>query len=428
MPIPAPMKKFCLVSVFWFSVVLLVTDPSVSLAQSYDLLLKGGHLIDPKNGIDAPMDVAVTGGKVAKIGINLSGNDAKKVVDVTGLYVTPGLIDIHGHHFHGTVPNRYLSNSFVALPTDGFTFRAGVTTVADAGGAGWRNFLLFKEQVIDRSQTRVLSFINIVGDGMSGVVPYEQDLNDMDAKMTALVAQQHPEIVGVKVAHYQGHEWEAFKRAAEAGKTAGIPVMVDLGGAEPALPLNTLFFEILGPGDILTHMYGGTGSGHGAKEGVLDKDGKVHPHWLEAQKNGFIFDVGHGGGSFFYPVAIPATQQGFWPNTISTDLHTGSMNAGMKDMLNVVSKMIDLGMPLQKVIEASTWKPAQVIHREDLGNLSEGSEADIAVFRLIKGDFGFVDSRRAMKPGNQKLETELTLRAGRIVWDLNGIASPKWDE
>lgn len=422
------MKNIFSVIAFWLSGLFLLADPSASLAQSFDLLLKGGHVIDPKNGIDAPMDVAVAGGKVAKVGKDLPVDGAKKVVDVTGFYVTPGLIDIHGHHFHGTVPNRYLSNSFVALPTDGFTFRAGVTTVADAGGAGWRNFLLFKEQVIDRSQTRVLSFINIVGDGMSGVVPYEQNLSDMDAKMTALVAQQHPEIVGVKVAHYQGHEWEPFKRAAEAGKAAGIPVMVDLGGAEPALSLKTLFFEILGPGDILTHMYGGTGSGHGAKEGALDKEGEVHSHWLEAQEKGFIFDVGHGGGSFFYPVVIPATQQGLWPNTISTDLHTGSMNAGMKDMLNVVSKMINLGMPLQKAIEASTWKPAQVIHREDLGNISEGSEADIAVFRLDKGDFGFVDSGRSMMPGDQKLETELTLRAGRVVWDLNGIASPKWDE
>src|SRR5690606_24537786 len=271
--------------------------------------------------------------------------------------------------------DRYLSNSYTALPTDGFTFRAGVTTTADAGGAGWRNFLTFKEQVIDRSQTRVLSFINIVGEGIRGVVPHEQDLNDMDAKMTGLVARQYPEIIGVKVAHFRGHDWEPYKRAVEAGELAGIPVMVDLGGAEPALPLKTLFFDILRPGDILTHMYGGSISGHGPKEAALDNEGNLQSYWLQAQKEGLIFDVGHGGGSFFYNVAVPATQQGLWPSTISTDLHTGSMNAGMKDMLNIVSKMINLGMPLQEAIEASTWKPAQVIHRQDLGNLSEGAEA-----------------------------------------------------
>ena len=422
------MKIFKALGTFLFLGFLLAAYPTISKAQSYDLLLKGGHLIDPKNGIDSPMDVAIVDGIVAKVGKDLPADEAKKLVDVSGLYVTPGLIDLHGHHFHGTEPDRYLSNSFTALPTDGFTFRAGVTTAADAGGAGWRNFLTFKKQIIDRSQTRVLSFINIVGEGMRGVVPHEQDLNDMDAKMTGLVARQYPEIIGVKVAHFRGHDWEPYKRAVEAGELAGIPVMVDLGGAEPALPLKTLFFDILRPGDILTHMYGGSISGHGPKEAALDNEGNLQSYWLQAQKEGLIFDVGHGGGSFFYNVAVPATQQGLWPSTISTDLHTGSMNAGMKDMLNIVSKMINLGMPLQEAIEASTWKPAQVIHREDLGNLSEGAEADIAVFKLHNGEFGFIDSDRSMNPGNQKLETELTLRAGRVVWDLNGIASPKWDE
>src|SRR5690554_739582 len=398
-----------------------------SYAQSYDLILKGGHLIDPKNGIDSPMDIGIKDGKVAKVSKNLTDDEAKSVVDAEGLYITPGLIDLHGHHFHGTVPHRYLSNSFTALPPDGFTFRAGVTTAVDAGGPGWKNFRVFKEQVIDRSQTRVLAFINILGEGMRGVVPYEQDINDMDAKMTALVANQFPEIVGVKVAHFQDHNWEPFRRAVEAGKRAEIPVMVDLGGTEPALPLKTLFFDILRPGDILTHMYGRPYSGHGPKEAAVDNDGKLQTYWLDAQKNGLIFDVGHGGGSFYYDIAVPATQQGLWPNTISTDLHTGSMNAGMKDMLNVVSKMINLGMPLNAAIEASTWKAAQVIKREDLGHLGEGAEADIAVFRLHRGAFGFLDSDRGMNPGDQKLETELTLKAGRIVWDLNGIAAPQWD-
>lgn len=416
------MKRYSLLTAFLFSFLIL------SKGQEYDILIKNGHVIDPKNQIDEVMDIAITGEIIAKVAADISPDAAKKTIDADGLIVTPGLIDIHGHHFFGTVPHRYLSNSFTALPPDGFTFRAGVTTVADAGGAGWRNFRVFKEQVIDRSATRVLAFINIVGDGMSGVVPNEQDQGDMDAKMTAMVARQFPEIIGVKIAHYRGHQWEPYQKAAEAGKMAQIPVMVDLGGADPALPLDKLFLEVLRPGDILTHMYGRNYSGHGPKEAVLDDSGKVRDHWKEAQNKGLIFDVGHGGGSFYYDIAIPATKQGFWPNSISTDLHTGSMNGGMKDMVNLLSKMINLGMSLQQAIAASTWTPAKVIQREELGHLSEGAEADLAIFSLHEGNYGFLDSAGESHSGKQKLETELTLRAGRIVWNLNGLGSSVWHE
>jgi dihydroorotase len=397
-----------------------------AIAQSYDLLLKGGHVIDPKNGIDDRMDVAVKDGVIARVAADIPAADAGRVVDARGLFVTPGLIDIHSHHYHGTVPDRYLSNSFTALPPDGFTFRAGVTTVVDVGGAGWTNFRHFKEQVIDRSQTRVLAIINIVGDGMSGVIPYEQNLNDMDPKMTALVANRfRRDIVGVKIAHYSGHDWEPYHRTVQAAEGAGIPVMVDFGGADPPLPLEELFFDVLRPGDIYTHAYGGGGA---RRQAVVDENGTLRARMLEAQERGIIFDVGHGGGSFFYSVAVPAMEQGLRTYFISTYIHGGSMNDWMKDMLNVVSKFMNLGMSLQDVIKASTWKPAQVIQREDLGHLSEGAEADIAIFSLHEGDFGFLDARGYLKPGNQKLETELTVRRGRVVWDLNGLAAPLWNE
>lgn len=416
------MKKYRLFIAIFFCNVLVLH------AQEFDLLIRNGHVIDPKNQRDEVMDIGIKDKKIIRVAKKIDATAAKKTIDASGMIVSPGLIDIHGHHFYGTVPHRYLSNSYSALPPDGFTFRAGVTTVADAGGAGWKNFRTFKEQVIDRSRTRVLAFINIVGDGMSGVVPNEQDQSDMDPKMTAMVARQFPEIIGVKIAHFRGHEWAPYHKAAEAGRSAGIPVMVDLGGADPALPLSTLFLEILRSGDILTHMYGRNYSGHGPKEAVLDANGKVRPHWEQAQEKGLIFDVGHGGGSFYYDIAVPATQQGFWPNTISTDLHTGSMNGGMKDMLNVVSKMMNLGMSLQEVIAASTWKPAQVIQREELGHLSEGAEADIAVFSLHNGNYGFLDSSGASATGDKKLQAELTIRAGTIVWDLNGLGSKAWNE
>lgn len=403
---------------------LFIALPSLVQAQNYDMVIKGGHLIDPKNDIDGPMDVAISDGEIARVASNISANSAERVVDAGGLYVTPGLVDIHSHNYHGTVPGRAYSNSFNALPPDGFTFRAGVTTVVDVGGAGWRNFLHFKEQVIDRSQTRVLSFLNITGEGMSGI--HEQNLNDFDPKMTSLVANQYSnDIVGIKIAHYSGHEWEPYHRAVEAAEGAGIPVMVDFGGARPPLPLEDLFFDILRPGDIYTHAYGGGGTG---RQAVVDENGDLRARMLEAQDHGIIFDIGFGGGSFFYEVAIPAFEQGLRPNTISTDIHTGSMNGGMKNMLNAVSVLMNMGMTLQEVIEASTWKPAQVIQREELGHLSEGAVADLAIFSMREGDYGFQDSRRNVIPGNEKLEAELTLRAGRVVYDLNGLASPLWSE
>lgn len=406
---------------------LLLLLPILTNAQDYDILINDGHIIDPKNNINQVMDLAIKDGKIARVASNIQTSSAERVVEASGLYVSPGFIDMHTHVFHGTIPDAYLSNSFSSLPPDGFTFRAGVTTVVDVGDAGWRNFPIFKEQVIDRAKTRVLAFLNIIGSGMKGGV-IEQNNEDMNPKMTAMVAQNHPEIVGVKIAHYNGHEWEPYRLAVEAGEKAGIPVMVDFGSATPPLSLDTLLLEVLRPGDIYTHMYGGDTSPDGVRQAVIDQDHKLRAGMLKAQERGIIFDVGHGGGSFFYPIAVPAFEQGLKPNTISTDLHTGSMNGGMKNMMNLVSKMLNMGMTLQEVIEASTWKPAQVIQREDLGHLSEGAVADVTVFDSKEGEFGFLDSREHLRPGNQKLETELTIRAGEVVYDLNGLAAPMWNE
>ena len=401
--------------------IALLFCHAVAYAQQYDMLLKGGHVIDPKNSIDRVMDVAIAEGKIARVAENINPSTAEKVVEVEGFYVVPGLIDMHSHNFHGTEPDAYLSNSFTALPPDGFTFRVGVTTIVDVGGAGWQNFRTFKEQTIDRSKTRVLSFLNIVGSGMKGG-PYEQNLNDMDAKMTGMVAQRHPEIVGIKVAHYAGPEWDPVQRAVEAGEMAGIPVMVDFGGHIPPLSLERLLMEELRPGDIFTHTFGHVPG----RIPVVSERGKVRPYVWEAQKRGIIFDVGHGGGSFLFRQAIPALKEGFKPNTISTDLHTGSMNAGMKSQINVMSKFINMDMSLAEVIEASTWSPAKVIQRKDLGHLSEGAVADVAVINLKEGEFGYVDSGGYRMDGTQKLECELTLREGNVVWDLNGLSRPYW--
>ena len=393
-------------------------------AQEYDLLINDGHVIDAKNGIDQLMDVAIHEGKIAKVDSRIPERSAKKVIEARGFYVVPGLLDIHSHNFHGTEPDAYLSNSDTALPPDGFSFRTGVTTIVDVGGAGWRNFKQFKKQTIDRSKTRVLSFLNIIGSGMKGGA-IEQNLDDMNPKLTAMVAKQYPGVVvGVKLAHYHGFDWTPTERAVEAGKLANIPVMIDFGGSDPELSIETLFMEKLRPGDIFTHTYAHVNG----RTPIVDEKGKVRDYVFAAQKGGIIFDVGHGGGSFLFEQAVPAMKQGLKPNSISTDLHTGSMNGGMKDLINVMSKFINMDMPLNEVIAVSTWQPAQIIKREDLGHLSEGAVADVAILNLRKGDFGFIDTKRKKMKGNQKLECELTLREGKVVWDLNGMACAPWNE
>jgi dihydroorotase len=405
---------------FYTLLILFSCASLASAQQKYDLLLKGGHVIDPKNKINAVRDVAIADGKVAAVAPRIDPTEALKVVDVSGLYVTPGLIDIHAHVYTGTGERASYAGDNSVSP-DGFTFRVGVTTVADAGCSGWRNFEDFKQRIIDRSKTRVLVFLNIVGNGMRGS-KYEQDLTDMEAKPTTEMALRYPQlIVGVKTAHFTGPEWAPVERAVEAGTEAKIPVMVDFGTNRPERPISELLTKKLRPGDIYTHVYSGL-----RNEQI--ESGKVNPALWEARKRGVIFDVGHGGGSFLWRVAVPAMKEGFLPDSISTDLHIGSMNAGMKDMLNVMDKFLTMGMSVEDVILRSTWNPAREIKREELGNLSPGAEADIAVLKLEKGRFGFVDMNGARMRGTQKLNCELTVRGGKVVYDLNGISRPDWDK
>src|SRR5579885_682938 len=235
---------------------ILIFASLLDAQPRYDLLLKGGHVIDAKNKIDAVRDVAIRDGKIAAVAANIDPSQAFKVVNLNGLYVTPGLIDIHVHVYAGTgEPRSYAGDN--SLYPDGFTFRAGVTTVADAGSAGWRNFDDFKQRIIDRSKTRVLAFLNIVGNGMRGA-KYENDLKDMEAKPAAEMALRHKGlIIGIKTAHYAGPEWTPVEHAVEAGTIANIPVMVDFGENRPERPMSELVTKKLRPGDIYTHMYSG---------------------------------------------------------------------------------------------------------------------------------------------------------------------------
>jgi dihydroorotase len=386
---------------------------------AYDLLLSNGHVLDDKNHIDAVMDVAIKDGRVAKVAAHIPSTDALKTIDVNGLYVAPGLIDIHVHVYAGTGErNSYAGDN--SVPPDGFTFRVGVTTVVDAGCSGWRNFEDFKDRIIDRSKTRVFAMLNIVGAGMRGG-KYEQNTADMDGVATAQMALKYPNtIVGIKTAHFEGPEWTPVEQAVIAGTRANIPVMVDFGADRPTRPIYDLMTQKLRPGDIYTHMY--SGLRHEQDPVTLGPSKAL----IEGRKRGIYFDVGQGGGSFKWSLAVPMIKDGFIPDSISTDLHITSMNAAMKDELNVADKIMAVGVPLKEVVAEMTSHPAHEIRHEELGNLSEGSIADVAVLRLEKGKFGFTDMVNKRLDGNQKLTCELTVKDGKIVYDLNGISATLW--
>ncbi|MDP3467321.1 MAG: amidohydrolase/deacetylase family metallohydrolase [Daejeonella sp.] len=403
---------------------------AVQSTKPYSIIIKGGHVIDPKNNIDEIMDIAITSpqgnqtsrtsmpvieGKIALVARNIDANLGLKVINAKGMYVTPGLIDLHVHVFSGTNLKQDYMNGPSSVWPDGFTFRTGVTTVGDAGSSGWRSFPEFKKNIIDRSQTRVLVFLNIVGDGMG---QYQQNVDDMDPNKAAEVAiANKKDVVGFKSAHFSGNPFIALDSAVKAGNIANMPVMLDLTypSRPPVSSVEDLFMKHLRPGDIFTHMYRLTFP-------FFYNNDKITPLAIAAQERGILFDIGHGGNGFTFARAIPSVQQGFLPYSISTDLHIASMNAGMKDMPNIMSKFLNMGMPLKDVILRSTWNPAKEIKREELGNLSEGSVADIAIFTLRKGKFGFIDSHNYLLKGTKKLEAELTIRSGKIVYDLNGLA------
>ncbi|MBV7329154.1 amidohydrolase/deacetylase family metallohydrolase [Chloroflexi bacterium TSY] len=379
------------------------------MTTRYDLLLKNGHLIDPKNNIDKKMDIAIVGTTVSAVDSDISPNLAVQTIDLSGHYVTPGLIDIHVHVYHTREPEG------LSVMADAHSFRSGVTTVVDTGTAGAKHFLHFKRTVIDRAKTRIFAYINIVDLGMLG--DFEQDVNTMDPELCASIVLAYPDVcVGVKTAHYwtrlpwdDDHPpWAAVDRAVAAAEICQKPVMVDFWPRPPERSYQELILEKMRPGDIHTHVYA-------QQFPILDESGQPNQFMFEARERGVIFDVGHGAGSFWFRNALPAIQNGFGPDSISTDLHVSNMHWAVVDMLTTMSKILNCGMSLQEVIYRSTVTPAQEIGHPELGHLSVGAEADIAVLTVQEGRFGFIDCGRAKLIGDQKLECTMTLRAGEIV-------------
>ncbi len=414
------------------ALAIVVGSALVTFAQTpprYDLLLKGGHVIDPANHIDDVRDVAVFQGKIAAVEKDIPADQAGKVVDVSKLFVTPGLIDIHYHVGHGGAPLNWFTPEARAhalplgIPAD-MALQSGVTTIVDAGTAGAETFLQEKEEVIDRAKVRVLAFLNIVGNGMGGGL--EQSLDEMDPKLCAATITRYRDIiVGVKTAHYWTKEpwdaehvpWAAVDRAIECATLANVPVMYDFW-PRPERTYEDLLKKMR-PGDIHTHVFA-------QQFPIVLADGKINPALAEARARGVIFDVGHGAGSFWFRNAVPAQRQGFIPDSMSTDLHTGDLN--VVSMTIVMSKFLAMGVPLDDIIRRSTVNPAAEIHRPELGTLTVGKDADIAVLELAKGHFSYIDCGVARFNGNANLTARMTIRAGRIVYDPSGLSMVEWEK
>lgn len=384
-------------------------------------LISGGHVIDPANAIDSPADVGIKGGRIAEVGRNLAARDGETVIDATGAYVVPGIIDMHAHVF---ATHR---RSDLSLDPHVSTFSSGVTTVVDAGTSGWRDFAEFRSEIIDRARIRVLAFMNIVGSGMGG--SWEDDVREMRPALAAAMADEHRDVVvGIKTAHYWVYQpfdaahppWAAVDAAIEAGQLCGLPVMVDVVPWLPERSYPELILAKLRPGDIHTHVFA-------QQFPVIDDAGNVSDLLHRARDRGVIFDLGHGAASFWFRNAAPAIRQGFPPDSISTDLHTRNLNGPVFDMATTMSKMLAVGMPLPEVIARSTVAPAQEIGRPDFGTLTPGSDADVAVFALDEGEFGFFDCGKFRLDARQRLRCRLTIRAGEIVYNPDGLALPAWE-
>jgi dihydroorotase len=420
------MKKYTVVIALFLAFTLSSAGVFGQNSAKYDILLTGGHVIDPANNISKICDVAVSGGLIARVGENLPPGDAAKVVDVSGYIVSPGFLDLHSHCFatFGD-PGRWV------FP-DHHSFQSGVTTFIDAGTSGAESFEDFKK-VIDISKTRILVFLNIAAPGKNDA---QNDPRTFNVDLAVETAKKYPDIiVGFKSGDYMRHEipydeirtpWANVDSSIAAGEKTGLPVIANFyprpaEGSYPARSLREFMLGKLRKGDIFTCML----SPHIP---VISGDGTLNPDIAKAQKRGIIFDATHGAGSMLFRSAAPAVEQGFIPDTISTDLHGPGRTSAVVDMLNVMNKFLNLGIPVENIIRSSTMNPARAVNRPDLGTLSVGATADIAVIEKLSGKFTYVDSGGGKIDGDKKLQIVMTLFGGSIVFDPYGVSAQYWED
>lgn len=403
---------------------LLVAAPTRPLAQGeaiYDFLLRNGHVIDPAGRRNSRMDIAIAGDRVARIGTSLPAHQAKTVVDLSAYYVTPGLIDLHAYvNSQAVLRDGDPRTDWRNVNPDHNTLRHGVTTVVDGGSTGWRNFESFKTLVIDRARVRVLAFLNIVGTGMiEGNT--RVDPADLGVDEAVDTARRHRGIVvGIRTPHLPGAAPEAVDRSLRAAESIGGVVLVEHHEGS-GLDYRELVLERLRAGDLITHTFGpGTP--------VLDASGGPSATLRRARERGVLFDLGHGSKGFWFRQAVPAVRAGFLPDTLSTAMDKASLLLPRADMMTTISKFLNMGVPLEDLVERATVRPARALKRTDLGTLREGGPADLAVIQIRQGRFGFLDSAHARLRGDRRAQAVLTMRDGRIVWDSEGLSRTDWSQ
>jgi dihydroorotase len=378
----------------------------------YDLVVRGGRVIDPAHGLDAVLDVAIAGHHIAAVGPDLAAGGAREVVEAAGLLVTPGMVDLHTHVFWGVPP--------LGVEPDPHCLARGVTTAVDAGSAGAATFPAFRRYIIDVSATRIVAMLHISSIGMARddgspaeAVGELEDIRWARVDRAIDMAREHADvIVGIKVrlsTPMVGPDpeqcREALRRARQAADAIGKPAMIHVGGT--AIPLEEILAG-LNPGDVVTHCY------HGRTEGVLHDDGTVRRSVWHASERGILFDVGHGAGSFNFEVARRALSQGLLPGTISSDIHVWNIAGPVYDLATTASKFLHLGIPLAEVIRRVTVNPARAVGWGDrIGTLAPGAEADVSLLRLVEGEWPFRDTAGQVEIGERRLEPVAVIRAGR---------------
>ncbi|MBI4562245.1 MAG: amidohydrolase/deacetylase family metallohydrolase [Candidatus Rokubacteria bacterium] len=370
------------------------------------LLLKGGELIDPHAGLRGRYDLRLRDGRVAEVGPDLAA-DGDRLLDVGGRLVVPGLIDQHAHCFVGA--------SDLGSRTDAVCASTGVTTFVDGGSAGAATFAGMREFVMARSRVRILAFLNISAIGLAYLGVGELNhLPYADPDAAAGVAREHRDLIlGIKVRNQKEvvgeAELEPLRRAIRAAElSGGLRVMIHV--TNPPTPLDPIL-ELLRPGDLVSHFL------HGRGYGILDETGRIKAAVRAARQRGILFDVAHGRNHVNFRVAKAAMEQGFFPDTISSDLTSAGARGVVKDLPTTLSKFLNLGMPLEEVIRAATAAPARVIGRErELGTLTPGAVADVAALELEEGQFEFHDADGNTLRGRQRLSAFLTVKDAEIWW------------
>ena len=385
----------------------------------YDLLLKNGNVLDPSSNRKGRFDIAIVGDRIVRIATDLAAHQAKTTVDVSAYYVTPGLIDLHAYvNAQGVYRQGDPRTDWRNVNPDHNALRHGVTTVVDGGSTGWKNFAGFKKLVIDRSRVRVLAFLNIVGSGMLNG-DAAADPSDLQVQQTVEAARSHPEsIVGIRSPHVKGAGREGVERAVRAAESMGGVALVEFL-EEPGVTYRELVLERLRAGDLITHTFG-------ASTPVLESNGNISTLLTDARRRGVLFDLGHGSQGFAFRNAVPAVRKGFLPDIISTAMDKTSLLLPRAEMMTTLSKLLNLGVPIEQLVERVTVRPARAIKRPELATLREGGVADIAVIELQQGQFGFLDSGHARLRGDRRLRAVLTIRGGSVVWDSEGLSTGDW--